>query len=255
MKMQKMMQMDKTLAKFSSRNLSPRQLFFLSKAQINNSAFVFGNMYSLHFAHYLRLDSSCKKGPLSLQEEQQLLSDTFEQVQSNSSLTSSPNSSPNNSPSSSPTHNPNSNSNSSTANQITHSDIAVCLAPGLPFILQHFQSLDKYTITDHIVKHMKKIDQICRKNNRMLIVGGYLPVKTGAFLTPAEANKINSVLLHLDDVLQKHKIFKNKFVKYFNLRSCVNDPELRNCGIYPTSACYKTIGHKLQEFILRISME
>lgn len=249
--MAKMMQMDKTLAKFSSRNLSPRQLFFLSKAQISNSAFVFGNMYSLHFAHYLRLDSSCKKGPLSLQEEQELLTETLENVNSEPQ---SPNSSVNSSPNLSPTHragSPNKNSNSS----IKHSDIAVCLAPGLPFILQNFQSLDRDTITEHIVKHMKKIDSICRKNNRMLIVGGYLPVKTGAFLTPAEASKINSVLLHLDNVLISHKIFKNKFVKYFNLRSSVSAPELRNCGIYPTSACYKMIGHKLQEFILRISME
>ena len=112
-KMAKMMQMDKTLAKFSSRNLSPRQLFFLSKAQITNSAFVFGNMYSLHFAHYLRLDSSCKKGPLSLQEEQELLIETLENVNSEPQ---SPNSSVNSSPNSSPTHrasSPNKNPNSS----------------------------------------------------------------------------------------------------------------------------------------------
>lgn len=313
--------------RFSNKSsLSPKQLFFLSKAQISNSTFIFGNMYSLHFAHYLRLESACKKGALSLDEEFQLLEDklieTSQFINPNKSFTDSPlatrnstssssnsdsgcsssgstnslnlTSTPNSTASSNGTPPPNSpktptkislersgsndsensetnsigssNSNGSAngldasamhkapSSPVPHKNsIAVCIAPGLPFLLQNFQKYSTEELRVQVENHLKKLDEICRKYNKMLIVIGYLPVYKGSFLRRDEANKINEILMTLDNSFSRHDMFKNKFIKYFQVSKVLKSPDMRKCGIYPTSNSYLLIGEKLQEFIFSLS--
>ena len=222
--------MRKALRFSSKSSLSPKQLFFLSKAQISNSTFIFGNMYSLHFAHYLRLDSCCKKGALSLDEEFSLLEGKLKETcgkleveqhdqdnhkDMNDSLNdhdeqeSCSSSSKNSSPTSelsmsdasssisdsclSACQNQNSLSsslsNSSNLNQFGlpnlkphQSSIAVCLAPGLPFLLQNFQKYSCLELNNKVLTHLQKLDSISRHYNKMMIIIGYLPVYKGNFL-------------------------------------------------------------------------
>ena len=338
--------------RFSAKSsLSAKQLFFLSKAQISNSTFIFGNMYSLHFAHYLRLDSSCKKGALSLEEEFDLLevklretSGSFLNVSSSSlnlsrqdSLTSKESLASKNSVdscdgagsesssgsderrkseceemdtegraegepsaqksaklSSSPAPDAQENSNDSkdahstddTSPRGSQSDtssiiskdsaacmpleseamhktpsspvphknsIAVCLAPGLPFLLQNFQRYSVDELNDKVLDHLSKLENICREYNKMMIVIGYLPVYKGNFLKREEAAKINDILMTLDNYYSKHEMFRNKFIQYFQVSKVLKSPDMRKCGIYPTSNSYLLIGEKLQEFIFSLS--
>ena len=323
--------------RFSMKSsLSPKQLFFLSKAQISNSTFVFGNMYSLHFAHYLRLETACKKGALSLDEEYNLLEEklketsrnflnvttpverrdstrdrTGSQNSDNNSATSdcsensnsadsayqsngsdsrpnSPRISVNNNGFTTPKKVQNGNNsnnpddrklsrtdsqtsdlsttnseNSSTPSDPMHkapsspvphkNSIAVCLAPGLPYLLQNFQKSTAQELKDKILHHLNRLDAVCREYNKMLIVIGYLPVYKGTFLKKEEANKINEILMTLDTAFSTHQMFDNKFVKYFQISKVLKTPEMRKCGIYPTSNSYLIIGEKLQEYIYGLS--
>ena len=272
--------MRKTTRLNSKQGLGQKQLFFLSKAQISNSTFIFGNMYSLHFSHYLKLNSSCKKGALSLDDEYNLLAEKLEEtarpksvpVNDNSNSASSENSSgasstSNMSDDESTASATNSNSTINSLSEppcamsqapqpspIPHENsIACCIAPGLPFILQNFQKLSKSEIQEKIRLHLARLDAICRQYNKMLIVIGYLPVFKGQFLKSKEASKINDILMLLDNIFSKHSMFRTKFVKYFQVSRVLKEPEMRKCGIYPTSGSYLLIGEKLQEFIFNLS--
>ena len=297
--------MRKALRFSSKSSLSPKQLFFLSKAQISNSTFIFGNMYSLHFAHYLRLDSCCKKGALSLDEEFSLLegklketcgklkveqhdqdnhedmNDMNDSLNDHDDQESCSSSSKNSSPTSelsmsdasssisdsclSACQNQNQNSlssslsNSSNLNQFGlpnlkphQSSIAVCLAPGLPFLLQNFQKYSCLELNNKVLTHLQKLDSISRHYNKMMIIIGYLPVYKGNFLKQEEAAKINDILMTLDNYYSGHEMFKNKFVQYFQVSKVLKSPDMRKCGIYPTCNSYMMIGEKLQEFIFSL---
>ena len=87
----------------------------------------------------------------------------------------------------------------------------------------------------------------------MMIVIGYLPVYKGNFLKREEAAKINDILMTLDNYYSKHEMFRNKFIQYFQVSKVLKSPDMRKCGIYPTSNSYLLIGEKLQEFIFSLS--
>ena len=68
-----------------------------------------------------------------------------------------------------------------------------------------------------------------------------------------EAIKINEILMMLDECYSRHEMFGGRFVKYFQVSRVLKEPEMRKCGIYPTSGSYLLIGERLQEFIYGLS--
>ena len=194
-----------------------RTLFFLSKSDIQQSGLVVGNMYGFHFATYTCLEHRCVKGPLTLEEELEHIQQILEKGTSKS--------------------------------------VIIYPVPGLPSILNQFHKLEKMELASDLLCHINKLDQLCKNHKKMLIVVGYLPVTQGKYLSDSEASQVNESLMYIDGVLKSNNMFKKRLTRYFPAVENLKSPEIRKCGIYPTSTCYRRMGQMVRDYIFRTGFE